>query len=271
MLTPWHLLAHASGLPAWLPLHQELDVARRAGAVGEGGEAARAWLRRRLAQTPLAYPPGRTAVYSDLGFMLLEWWLEQVFAQRIDRVLQHRFFAPLRCQDTGYVDLECPPPSPDDGYAATERCPWRQRVMEGEVHDHNSFAMGGISGQAGLFSTAMDVHRILRTLWCCWRGERGPVAPATVQRFWRPSAVPGSSYRLGWDGPSLRGYRSCGRAMGSSAVGHLGFTGCSVWLDPEPGFWVVLLSNRIHPRVENPGLRALRPVLHDRVARELRP
>jgi CubicO group peptidase (beta-lactamase class C family) len=269
--TPWHLLTHSSGLPAWRPLHEAWAAARAAGAVDGQRAAARRWLRGQVAQLPLEHRPGQTARYSDLGFMVLEWWLEEVFGRRVDHVLGERFFAPLACHHTGYVDLDDPPPVPRAGFAATERCPWRGQVMDGQVHDHNSWAMGGISGQAGLFSTTADVHRMLGALWRCWRGRPGPVSAATVRRFWLPSGVPGSSFRLGWDGPSATGYRSCGQYLGPATVGHLGFTGCSVWLDPDRGAWVVLLSNRVHPRADNPRLRALRPVLHDRVFQELRP
>lgn len=92
----------------------------------------------------------------------------------------------------------------------------------------------------------------------------------TVRRFWRPSGVPGSDWRLGWDGPSRTGYSAAGARLDRRSVGHLGFTGGSVWIEPDAGFWIVLLSNRIHPQVDNPRLRILRPELHDLIVQELR-
>ncbi len=268
-LTPWHLLAHTSGLPDWRPLYQELDAARQADAGLENRAAARRFLRAQVAATPLEYTPGTRAVYSDLGFMLLEWWLEQVFGARLDRILAERFFGPLGCREIGFVDLDQPPPPPPGGYAATERCAWRGRVVQGEVHDQNSWAMGGVSGQAGLFGTAREVHRVLTALWQAFRGESPLLGAATVRRFWSPSGVPGSVFRLGWDGPSETGYSAAGARMSRQAVGHLGFTGGSVWLEPEAGRWVVLLTNRVHPSVENPRLRPFRPLIHDLVLGEV--
>jgi len=159
---------------------------------------------------------------------------------------------------------------PPDRFAATEQCPYRGHVISGEVHDLNTWAMGGISGQAGLFSTARDVHRLLGALWGAWAWAPGSLIPqAVVQRFWEPSGVPGSSFRLGWDGPSTSGYSAAGRLMPREAVGHLGFTGCSLWLAPSRGLWVVLLTNRIHPSVENQGIRDFRPAFHDLLLSEL--
>lgn len=265
----WHLLGHASGLPAWAPLYQELDEEVRRGAVAHDREARRGWLRARAARTPLETPPGEHSVYSDLGFMVLDWWLETIFGERLDRVLKARLFDPLGLAQTGYVDLDAPRADPPEAFAATELCPYRGRMISGEVHDLNTWAMGGVSGQAGLFSTAEEVHRLLLALWSAWRGAPGPVPGAVVQRFWEPAPVPGSSFRLGWDGPSSTGYSAAGRRMPREAVGHLGFTGCSLWLVPSTGFWVILLTNRIHPSVDNVGIREFRPALHDLVLEEL--
>lgn len=265
----WHLLAHASGLPAWAPLYEELDRARGAGHVSRDRESCRAWMRQRVAQTPLASSPGELSVYSDLGFMLLEWWLEEVFGERIDGIFSSRVTLPLGLGDTGYVDQDAPCRYPQERYAATERCGYRGRVICGEVHDQNTWAMGGISGQAGLFSTAPEMHRVLLALWRAWCGGAGPVPGEVVQRFWAPSGVPRSSFRLGWDGPSAEGYSAAGQRMPGEAVGHLGFTGCSVWLVPSDGLWVVLLSNRVHPTVDNTLIRTFRPFLHDLLLEEL--
>ncbi|MFH2007300.1 MAG: serine hydrolase [bacterium] len=267
-VTPRLLLSHCSGLPAWLPLHLEQEEASKGWTQPPDRDRVREWMRARLGALPLEYEPGRAAVYSDLGFMVLEWLLEVRMGERIDSVLTSCFLEPLGLTETGYVDLDARP-RPAGEFVATERCSWRGRVLEGEVHDHNTYAMGGICGQAGLFSTAHETHLMLRDLWQSWRDGLGVLGQSTVRRFWSPSNVPGSSFRLGWDGPSPEGYSAAGRLMSRSAVGHLGFTGCSVWLDPQSGFWVVLLTNRIHPSAENRRIAAFRPELHDLLVREL--
>jgi CubicO group peptidase (beta-lactamase class C family) len=263
-LTPWHLLSHSSGLPAWLPLHER---ATTAGMLEAPLDQRRAWMRRQVADTPLTYAPGSQSVYSDLGFMVLEWLLESRTGERLDDLLRRKFHEPLGLERTGYVDLESAATGP---FVATEQCPWRGRVLQGEVHDHNTWVMGGVCGQAGLFSTAPEVHRMVADLWLSWRGDGGLLAADTVRRFWQPAGVPGSCFRLGWDGPSPTGYSSAGRLMDRAAVGHLGFTGCSIWLDPRAGFWVVLLTNRVHPHSENRQIAQLRPEIHDLLVQELR-
>jgi serine-type D-Ala-D-Ala carboxypeptidase len=268
-LTPWHLLSHCSGLPAWLPLHERAGAVRLQKAPTD---QRRTWMRRQVAQTPLDYLPGSRSVYSDLGFMVLEWLLESRTRERLDGYLRQRFHEPLGLRHTGYVDLEGPPD--ESGalipFAATERCPWRKRVIQGEVHDHLTWFMGGVCGQAGLFSTAWEVHRMLADLWKSWQSTGGILATDTVRRFWQPAGVPGSCFRLGWDGPSPSGYSAAGRLMDRAAVGHLGFTGCDFWLDPARGYWVVLLTNRVHPRTDNRRIARFRPALHDLLARFLR-
>jgi len=272
-LTAWHLLSHCSGLPAWLPLHERAEAA---GLLAAPTEQRRTWMRRQVAETALDYQPGSRSLYSDLGFMALEWLLESRTGERIDGYLRRRFHQPLGLVRTGYVELaphlvRARTAAGEAGgpYAATERCLWRGRVLQGEVHDHNTWVMGGVSGQAGLFSTAREVHRMLSDLWQSWQGIGGCLATETVRRFWLPAGVPGSCFRLGFDGPSPTGYTAAGRLMDRAAVGHLGFTGCDFWLDPGLGYWVVLLTNRVHPRTDNRRIAQLRPALHDLLARLL--
>jgi len=134
------------------------------------------------------------------------------------------------------------------------------------VHDMNAFAMGGIAGHAGLFSDAADLGRIAAALVGAWRGEAGAGAVVerdVVREFWRPAGIPDSTWRLGWDGPAERGSQA-GERLSRAAVGHLGFTGCSLWIDPERARWIVLLTNRVHPVVATDGrFRAFRPAFHD--------
>jgi CubicO group peptidase (beta-lactamase class C family) len=148
--------------------------------------------------------------------------------------------------------------------AATERCPWRQRLVKGEVHDENAFCLGGEAGHAGLFGTAEAVETLLGALLAAWHGRqgRGAFSPEIVRRFLAPPADGGRA--LGFDVPTP-GASSSGRWFSPFTVGHLGFTGTSFWMDLERQIIVVLLTNRVHPSRANERIRGFRPLLHDAV------
>jgi CubicO group peptidase (beta-lactamase class C family) len=152
-----------------------------------------------------------------------------------------------------------------DMIAPTEHCPWRKRVLCGEVHDDNAYAMGGVAGHAGLFASATDVHALATRLRACHRGEDDFVPPELMRLFWtRAGLVPGSTWALGWDTPSPGG-SSAGSGFGPEAVGHLGFTGTSLWIDLARDLHVIFLTNRVHPHRENDRIREFRPRVHDAV------
>ena len=152
----------------------------------------------------------------------------------------------------------------------TEDCPWRERVIRGEVHDENAFALGGYSGHAGLFGTVDDVYHIVNMLRGHYRGGRRDFfRPETVRDFFRrQDLVPGCTWALGWDTPSEES-SSAGNYFSRNSVGHLGFTGTSVWMDLDKDVIVILLTNRIHPTRNNERIKAFRPKLHDTVMEEL--
>jgi CubicO group peptidase (beta-lactamase class C family) len=265
-VTVRQLLCHASGLPAHRPFW------RRAAET-----SAERWAITRLAaREPLEYAPGTRAVYSDLGFILLGWLLERTTGARLDVLTQKRIAEPLALTATTFVNL-ADPEAParllgDRSVAATQLCPERHRVVLGEVDDLNAAAMGGIAGHAGLFSTAADLGAIAAALTAAWRGaggSRAVVEGEVVRMFWSPSGIPGSTWRLGWDGPAAAGSQA-GARLSRDAVGHLGFTGCSLWIDPARESWIVLLSNRVHPSPPTDDrFRLFRPALHDAVAEAL--
>lgn len=227
------LLAHASGLPAWRPLHERARD--------------RAHLVELAATEPLEREPGAASVYSDLGFIVLGAVLERVGGERLDAL-----FAPV-ARALGWSGGYAPLPTAD--VAATEV------PLEGVVHDENARAMGGVAPHAGLFAPLEDVAAYCRAVLAGLPG----VSPATQARFLAPAGVPGSTWCLGLDRPSPAGYSSAGGRMSRQAVGHLGFTGCSLWIDPARELYVVLLSNRVHPTRANDRIRAFRPVFHDAV------
>lgn len=258
-VTVQHLLAHASGLPAWKLL-----------APAPGFSDARAGIVEAVRREPLESAPGAAARYSDLGFILLGDWLERRLGSRLDALFTERIADPLGLA-IGY------------GPRAAEACAPTEGELRGVVHDENARAMGGVAGHAGLFATAGDVAALAAVLLATWAGKseigftfsrKGethftfPVLPSTLRRFWSPSGVPGSTWCLGWDRPSAAG-SSAGARWPRDGVGHLGFTGCSLWLDPPRGRAVVLLSNRVHPTRANDRIKAFRPLLHDAIVAAL--
>jgi CubicO group peptidase (beta-lactamase class C family) len=261
------LLDHSSGLPAWRPYYEEV---RSAGggiwlATVKGQEA----VRRMVAAEAPEVRPGSRAFYSDVGFILLDWILERVNGQPSDVLFSKWLREPLGLGNLFFVDLKSPAKAArarrGRGFAATERCPWRGRTLIGEVHDDNTYAMGGVSGQAGLFGTIQDVATVAEAWLGSFLERCGFFDPGLVKQFWQQSEVPGSTRALGFDTPSPRASQAGGR-FGLRTVGHLGFTGTSLWIDPDRELIVVLLTNRVHPSRENDTIKQFRPVLHERVA-----
>jgi CubicO group peptidase (beta-lactamase class C family) len=243
------LLSHCAGFPAYRPFYQSMK--------GEDEFEAG------VCATPLEYAPRSRSVYSDLGFILLGIVLGRGVA------LQQRFDA-MWTQMANGEDLQFLPPARWRArIAPTERDPWRQRVLVGEVHDENAAALGGVAGHAGLFGTASAVGAFARHVFQVLDGRSGVFSEASLRRFIaRRDGVPGSSRALAWD--TMRATSSCGTRMSPQAFGHTGFTGTSLWLDPATSVYVVLLTNRVHPTRTNDRIQQVRPALHDAVMSEVR-
>lgn len=244
------LLAHSSGLTAWLPLFRD--------HVGRGD------YQHTIATLPLEYQPRTQSVYSDLGFILLGFILEdaggQSFANQGASLIRDLKLEPLAFR---------PPASWRARTAPTERDSWRGRLLVGEVHDENCWALGGAAGHAGLFGSVVAVGRFAqRVLQTLKAGDRpGIVNVNTLRQFLTKSDVPGSSRALGWD--TMRPTSSCGTRMSPHAVGHTGFTGTSLWIDPARDVYIVLLTNRVHPTRTNEAIRTIRPALHNAIIESL--
>jgi len=211
----------------------------------------------------LVYPPGSRSVYSDPGIILLGEILEQVAGQPLETFVRERVLEPLGMKDTMYL----PPPGLLPRIAPTEFDPWRGRLVHGEVHDENAFAMGGIAPHAGLFSTAGDLSRFAQMMLN--GGIGGMVSRGTIELFTRKAGIPESDRALSWDTKSAEGC-SAGTLLSPSSFGHTGFTGTSMWIDPERQLYVILLTNRVHPTRENNLIREARPAVADAVVRALR-
>jgi CubicO group peptidase (beta-lactamase class C family) len=235
-ITIRHLLTHSSGLPAWLPLFHDVH--------------SRAEMFARVNATPLEAPPGSRMVYSDLGAILLTEAVERIAGQRLDSLLEQRVFRPLGMRDTRYN----PPVSLRGRTAPTENDPWRGHVLTGEVHDENASVMDGVSGHAGLFSTAADLVRFAQMML---RGGEGLVRPATIIEFTTVQNAAFSSRALGWDTPSKGS--SAGDDLSPHAFGHTGFTGTSIWIDPAKDLFIILLTNRVYPTRANEQILRVRP------------
>jgi CubicO group peptidase (beta-lactamase class C family) len=250
------LLSHCSGLPAYLPFFHD--------------HTGRVEFEPAICRTPLEYAPRSRAVYSDLGFILLGFILEDVRAPsrapgRLDPA------ASLAAQFRKVASFVSPDPltfnPPRDWrprIAPTEHDAWRGRTLIGEVHDENAWALGGAAGHAGLFGTAAAVGGFARAVLRTATGERVLARPATLQEFIRRRGeVPASSRALAWD--TMLPTSSCGTRLSSSSVGHTGFTGTSLWIDFERDLYVVLLTNRVHPTRDNNSIRPIRAAFHDSV------
>jgi len=261
-ITLRRLLAHSAGLPAYQPYY--LDLIRQS-------VDKKATLRNWVKKEPLLYPPGSQTLYSDLGFIVLEWLFEKTADEALDTWIRNNIYIPLGLPHLGYRPIT-PSGVPDpEIYAATEDCPWRNKILRGEVHDDNTYAVGGISGQAGLFGTAFEVFQLLRTLKRAYDQPRNPnfFKGEWVRIFWERQSRPrGTTRALGFDTPTNTG-SSAGRYFSLKSVGHLGFTGTSFWLDLEKDFLVVLLTNRVHPTRDNEKIKPFRPLIHDLLFQEM--
>jgi CubicO group peptidase (beta-lactamase class C family) len=249
-----HLLYHNSGLPDYRPYYKMLN------GVAEGSR--RSALRELLVQEPRVNPIGQTALYSDLGFMILAWVVEHVAQRQLDRFVIDEIYQPLGLSHLFFITR-----TPEDNrttFAATEDCPWRRKILEGQVHDENAYAVGGIEGHAGLFGTADDINRLLIELLFTYHGRRstGLFQQDLLHQFFK--RLTGTDKALGFDTP-LRTGSSCGRRFSRTSVGHLGFTGTSFWMDLEQSVIVILLTNRVHPTRDNERIKKFRPELHDAV------
>lgn len=248
-----HVLAHSSGLPGYVEFFRTA--------------ATPTALLRACLELPLEAEPGTRAEYSDPGFILLGKALEVVARERLEHLVRREVLHPLGMRSTGFhpPHAACAfiPPTEED-------TTFRQRRIQGEVQDENAFVLKGVAGHAGLFSNASD---LLRFAGAILQSEtESPTAashfhPDIVEQFARRQQPEGSSRALGWDTPSENS--SAGRHFSRHSVGHLGYSGCSLWIDLDAGVAVVLLTNRTWPDRSSQLIREVRPVFHDAVREAL--
>jgi CubicO group peptidase (beta-lactamase class C family) len=243
------LLSHCSGLAPYEKLY--LRCKTRDELIGAA------------AASPLVYPPGARSEYSDLGFILLGDILSRIAAEDVAVFLAREVAAPLHMTSAQYSPEEKRrseiPPTQDDRE-------FRHRVVQGEVDDENASVMGGVAGHAGLFANAYDLALFAD---CLLRGGAPILQPETVRLFTTRRSWPsGTSFALGWDTPSQPS--QSGSMLSANAFGHLGYTGTSLWIDPERRLSITLLTNRTWPQRQSQAIKQLRPAVHDAVVEALR-
>jgi serine-type D-Ala-D-Ala carboxypeptidase len=276
LTTVRHLLSHSAGLPAWKAFFENVVRNEKSGRINfVASRAAKNFVFEQIHHEKPLNPPGTQSLYSDLGFMILGEAVEILTGNTFDRFCQERIFKPLGLRSTGFIDLSqlrtrrLQPV--EDMIAPTENCPWRKKILCGEVHDDNAYAMGGVAGHAGLFSSARDLHTLLVRMNRCLSGKDSFVPQSLVQEFLtRGDSAGHSSFALGWDTPTP-GNSASGSLFSSRSVGHLGFTGCSIWWDLEKHCHVILLTNRVHPSRKNEKIRDFRPHIHDQIMKVVSP
>ncbi len=245
-------LSHTSGLPAWLPIYQECSQK------GATYAELREFFSSQINQTPLLHPPGAQRLYSDLGFILLGFVLESIYGLRLGTLFASKIAESIGFTKTMFNPLDHASSIDVRSIAATEACPWRGRILQGEVHDDNAFVLGGAAGHAGLFSTAADLKKFLEFIIGSNKGENRGLLASTVREFLGDPGQP----KLGWDTVS-RPQSQAGKYFSDQTIGHLAFTGCSFWLDLSDEKYIILLTNRVHPERENEQIKEFRPWIHD--------
>lgn len=251
-----HLLAHNSGLPGYVELFRTATTPES--------------LFRACLELPLEAEPGTRAEYSDPGFILLGKALEARTDEPLDSWVRREIFGPLRMETTGF----CPVPAQRSSIPPTEEDTWfRHRLIQGEVQDENAWVLGGVAGHAGLFSNVADLLRFAGAVLSSQagidpNGTPNLFDPGVLKQFTQRQGPAGSSRALGWDTPSPNA-SSAGRHFSGHSVGHLGFSGCSLWIDLDAAVTIVLLTNRTWPDRKNQLIREVRPAFHDAVREAL--
>jgi len=255
------LMRHTSGLPSHREYFKKLI---------KTDQNPKQFLRNLLVKEPLVNPLNKHQVYSDPGFMILSWIVEEISNQRLDVFVFEQIYSLLKINNLFFMGTKSENEKLhkyQEKIAATQKCPWRKKVLVGEVDDDNAWAAGGIDGHAGLFGDAGSIHTLCCEILNAMQNQPTKVLDhdiikAFIQKKNQNDMV------AGFDTPSKK-KSSSGRYFSRSSIGHLGFTGTSFWIDPETSLIVVFLTNRVHPLRSNEGIKEFRPQIHDLIHTEL--
>lgn len=246
-ITIWNLLTHTSGLPAWLPLYRMCK--------------SKDDVLKVIAKVKLTCKVKSKVIYSDLNFILLRYVIEEVSKIPFDIYVKKSLLKLLDMKDTMFN----PPPKIKERIAATEYCKWRNRIVWGEVHDENAYFLNGVSGHAGLFSTAYDLYLFSNMMlsYGIYKGTRVLSTKSIELMIENHTKGLNSPRGLGW-ALKERGWQG-GKLISKRTYGHTGFTGTSLFIDPEREVAIILLTNRVHPTRENIKILKARPMIHDKI------
>lgn len=245
-ITIFDLLTHTSGIPGQQPMYKTIST--RQGML-EG-----------IRKLPLNSGRGTQVAYTSQGFIVLGTILEKIYAKPLDELLNHEVFQPLAMNST----LFNPGKELLERIASTEDCPWRGHIVRGQVHDENAVVLGGVCGHAGLFGCVRDLAILCKTMLAegSFNGAQ-LLSPATVRLATRNHTAHLNLARgLGWQAKDLHN-SPAGDLFSASAFGHTGFTGTSLWMDPQRGLYAILLTNRVHPSREGEQIRRVRSIFHN--------
>ncbi len=260
-----HLLSHTAGYDAWQPFWERIRAGFPFSPLFKVPVSERQKLMRELIfDISPSFQVDEKAIYSDISFLMLGFVLEELTQMPLDQAVKNFVWNPMGLESLSYRRVtHSPEEKVNPKIAATENCPWRGAVLQGQVHDDNCWAMGGYGGHAGVFGTARDV------LFFAKRCMEGFFSADVLSHLWSRAPLPiDCSRTLGWDTPS-GATPSAGKYFSKNSVGHLGFTGTSLWIDLDAELAVTLLTNRVHPTRENHKIQAFRPKLHEAIRLDL--
>ena len=258
-ITIENILTHSAGFKPHQPFFKEL--------VKEAPADRNAVLFDLINKEKLCYVPGESFLYSDIGFMLLGMIVKETTGLFIDEYVTKKIYQPIGLEENLFFCRQSIKRNEELRFAPTENCPWRGRVLSGEVSDENCWALDGVAGHAGLFGDIEGVLDLVALILDIWKGRKSHpnIDQKDLSEFLRrKDHVKGSTWAMGFDTPSPTN-SSSGKYFSNSSVGHLGFTGTSFWIDPERELAIVLLTNRVHPDRENELIKEFRPLIHDQI------
>ena len=255
-ITLAQLLSHSAGLTAYKAFYTEYAPVYRSRSSQK--------LVKKIVREKLQYAPGSQCIYSDLGYIVLGAIIERVSGVSLD-IFFKREIAEKMGLDKKIMFRPLAENNREKNIAATEKCPWRKRILQGEVHDEHSWLLNGVAGHAGLFGSIEGVVSLGETILQVWQGrKRFPGFSRALLNKALTRKYRERTWCLGFDTPSVAG-SSAGGLISAQSVGHLGYTGTSIWIDPEKDMVVVLLTNRVHPTRTNEEIKKFRPFFHDAV------
>ncbi|MCD6289144.1 MAG: serine hydrolase [Anaerolineae bacterium] len=268
-----HLLTHTSGLAAWHSIYRAVGPPPPPPGQPTGWPTVEERTSRgiqAICAYPFLYPPGQRLVYSDLGLILLGEAAARLAGQRLDAAIRSWVLEPLGLIGAGFRPLDMPSRADVGRCVPTEFCAWRGRRLRGEVHDENAGGLGGVAGHAGLFATAAHVARLGQMYLDGGRWENTPLlSPGSVREMTREQVRFGDDARgLGWMRRSAAG-SSSGRYFSPDSFGHTGYTGTSLWVDPQRQLVVSLMTNRVYYGRDPKAITHFRPAVHDAIVEAL--